>query len=145
VFREEKDYFEPFVEGEMADFLAYVDHKAALGVWGDDPEIQVCWCNLLLTRTRVVNLNDAPRFMSSSSKTNRPCANCTIGLLKFGALIRQLGRGSSAPFTRVCHLRLRGPPCGLVTTAGATMTQWWVVTTHFTFFGLIRALQKTFA
>jgi OTU domain-containing protein 5 len=40
-FREEKEYFEPFVEGEMADFLAYVDHKSGPGVWGDDPEIQV--------------------------------------------------------------------------------------------------------
>lgn len=58
MFREEKDYFEPFVEGEMADFLAYVDHKSGLGVWGDDPEIQVCWCTSFSSLVRDLQLNE---------------------------------------------------------------------------------------
>jgi OTU domain-containing protein 5 len=36
----ERIYFEPFVEGDMADFFAYLEQKRQLGVWGDDPEIQ---------------------------------------------------------------------------------------------------------
>ena len=36
----ERAYFEPFVEGNMTNFLSYVDHKRQSGVWGDDPEIQ---------------------------------------------------------------------------------------------------------
>ncbi|CCI44709.1 unnamed protein product [Albugo candida] len=36
----EKDYFEPYVVGNMDDFLRYLEHKRKNGVWGDDPEIQ---------------------------------------------------------------------------------------------------------
>ncbi|KAJ0411189.1 hypothetical protein ATCC90586_008905 [Pythium insidiosum] len=36
----EKEYFEPYVVGDMADFLRYLAHKRRDGVWGDDPEIQ---------------------------------------------------------------------------------------------------------
>ncbi|KAH9105246.1 hypothetical protein LEN26_014838 [Aphanomyces euteiches] len=36
----EKEYFEPFVVGDMAAFLRYVNHKRHDAVWGDDPELQ---------------------------------------------------------------------------------------------------------
>lgn len=36
----EKHYFEPYVEGNMEDFLAYLNHKRQNGTWGDDPEVQ---------------------------------------------------------------------------------------------------------
>nr|CCA27095.1 conserved hypothetical protein [Albugo laibachii Nc14] len=36
----ERDYFEPYVVGNMDDFLRYLKHKRKNGVWGDDPEIQ---------------------------------------------------------------------------------------------------------
>lgn len=36
----EKEYFEPYVVGDMAAFLRYLAHKRRNGVWGDDPEIQ---------------------------------------------------------------------------------------------------------
>ncbi|TMW63538.1 hypothetical protein Poli38472_002479 [Pythium oligandrum] len=36
----EKEYFEPYVVGDMSDFLRYLEHKRRDGVWGDDPEIQ---------------------------------------------------------------------------------------------------------
>jgi OTU domain-containing protein 5 len=41
----EKEYFKPFVEGNMSDYVAYLNHKSQPGVWGDDPEIQAC-CEL---------------------------------------------------------------------------------------------------
>jgi len=36
----ERLYFEPYVEGDMAAFMTYLQHKRQLGVWGDDPELQ---------------------------------------------------------------------------------------------------------
>jgi OTU domain-containing protein 5 len=36
----EKEYFEPYVVGDMTDFMRYVQYKRQDGVWGDDPEIQ---------------------------------------------------------------------------------------------------------
>lgn len=36
----EKEYFEPYVVGDMSDYLRYLEHKRRDGVWGDDPEIQ---------------------------------------------------------------------------------------------------------
>lgn len=36
----EKEYFEPYVVGDMSAFLRYLQHKRRDGVWGDDPEIQ---------------------------------------------------------------------------------------------------------
>lgn len=36
----EKEYFEPYVVGDMAAFLRYLNHKRRPGVWGDDPELQ---------------------------------------------------------------------------------------------------------
>jgi OTU domain-containing protein 5 len=41
----EAAYFEPFVEGGIDEFAAYLAHKRTSGVWGDDPEIQAC-CEL---------------------------------------------------------------------------------------------------
>lgn len=37
---QERDYFEPYVEGDMNDFLAYINRKRQNAVWGDDPEVQ---------------------------------------------------------------------------------------------------------
>lgn len=36
----EKEYFEPYVVGDMTAFMRYLRHKRRDGVWGDDPEIQ---------------------------------------------------------------------------------------------------------
>eukprot|EP00644_Phytophthora_capsici_P014955 jgi/Phyca11/577359/estExt2_Genewise1.C_PHYCAscaffold_1090016 len=36
----EKEYFEPYVVGDMAAFMRYLRHKRRDGVWGDDPELQ---------------------------------------------------------------------------------------------------------
>lgn len=36
----EKEYFEPYVVGDMAAFLRYLNYKRRAGVWGDDPELQ---------------------------------------------------------------------------------------------------------
>ncbi|KAK1930927.1 OTU domain-containing protein 5-A [Phytophthora citrophthora] len=36
----EKEYFEPYVVGDMAAFMRYLRHKRCDGVWGDDPELQ---------------------------------------------------------------------------------------------------------
>ncbi|CAI5741146.1 unnamed protein product [Peronospora destructor] len=36
----EKEYFEPYVVGNMAAFMRYLRHKRRDGVWGDDPELQ---------------------------------------------------------------------------------------------------------
>lgn len=36
----ERAFFEPYVEGNMDDFLAYVAAKRQNAVWGDDPEVQ---------------------------------------------------------------------------------------------------------
>lgn len=36
----EKEYFEPYVIGDMAAFERYLTRKRRLGVWGDDPELQ---------------------------------------------------------------------------------------------------------
>lgn len=36
----EKEYFEPYVLGDMAAFMRYLRHKRRDGVWGDDPELQ---------------------------------------------------------------------------------------------------------
>ncbi|KAI9922385.1 hypothetical protein PsorP6_002454 [Peronosclerospora sorghi] len=36
----EKEYFEPYVVGDMAAFLRYLNYKRRDGVWGDDPELQ---------------------------------------------------------------------------------------------------------
>ncbi|KAF0700298.1 Aste57867_9176 [Aphanomyces stellatus] len=36
----EKEYFEPFIVGDMPAFLRYVAHKRQDAVWGDDPELQ---------------------------------------------------------------------------------------------------------
>jgi OTU domain-containing protein 5 len=36
----ERKYFEPYVEGDMDDFVRYLDTKRRDGVWGDDPEVQ---------------------------------------------------------------------------------------------------------
>uniref|UniRef100_M4B3T6 ubiquitinyl hydrolase 1 n=1 Tax=Hyaloperonospora arabidopsidis (strain Emoy2) TaxID=559515 RepID=M4B3T6_HYAAE len=36
----EKEYFEPYVVGDMAAFMRYLHHKRCDGVWGDDPELQ---------------------------------------------------------------------------------------------------------
>lgn len=36
----EKEYFEPYVVGDMAAFLRYLNYKRRHGVWGDDPELQ---------------------------------------------------------------------------------------------------------
>lgn len=37
----ERDFFEPFIEGDPKDFDQYVAMKRKCAVWGDDPEIQV--------------------------------------------------------------------------------------------------------
>lgn len=36
----EAHFFEPYVEGDMAAFLRYLDVKRQNAVWGDDPEVQ---------------------------------------------------------------------------------------------------------
>uniref|UniRef100_K3WER0 ubiquitinyl hydrolase 1 n=1 Tax=Globisporangium ultimum (strain ATCC 200006 / CBS 805.95 / DAOM BR144) TaxID=431595 RepID=K3WER0_GLOUD len=36
----EKEYFEPYVVGDMEAFLRYLNYKRRQGVWGDDPELQ---------------------------------------------------------------------------------------------------------
>ncbi|KAF4131928.1 OTU-like cysteine protease domain-containing protein [Phytophthora infestans] len=36
----EKEYFEPYVVGDMAAFMRYLHYKRRDGVWGDDPELQ---------------------------------------------------------------------------------------------------------
>lgn len=36
----EAHFFEPYVEGDMAAFLRYLDVKRHNAVWGDDPEVQ---------------------------------------------------------------------------------------------------------
>ncbi|GMF40158.1 unnamed protein product [Phytophthora fragariaefolia] len=36
----EKEYFEPYVVGDMAAFMRYLNYKRRDGVWGDDPELQ---------------------------------------------------------------------------------------------------------
>lgn len=36
----EASFFEPYVEGDMATFLRYLDVKRQNAVWGDDPEVQ---------------------------------------------------------------------------------------------------------
>lgn len=36
----EKEYFEPYVVGDMAAFERYLSYKRRTGVWGDDPELQ---------------------------------------------------------------------------------------------------------
>ncbi|KAF1774832.1 Nucleophile aminohydrolase [Phytophthora cactorum] len=36
----EKEYFEPYVVGDMAAFMRYLSYKRRDGVWGDDPELQ---------------------------------------------------------------------------------------------------------
>lgn len=36
----EANFFEPYVEGDMAAFLRYLDVKRRNAVWGDDPEVQ---------------------------------------------------------------------------------------------------------
>ncbi|GMF13133.1 unnamed protein product [Phytophthora lilii] len=36
----EKEYFEPYVVGDMAAFMRYLRYKRRDGVWGDDPELQ---------------------------------------------------------------------------------------------------------
>lgn len=36
----EKEYFEPYVVGDMAAFERYLAHKRRPGIWGDDPELQ---------------------------------------------------------------------------------------------------------
>ena len=36
----ERQYFEPYVVGDMADFLRYLELKRRDGIWGDDPEVQ---------------------------------------------------------------------------------------------------------
>jgi OTU domain-containing protein 5 len=36
----ERHFFEPYVEGNMDDFLKYVAMKRRNAVWGDDPEVQ---------------------------------------------------------------------------------------------------------
>ena len=36
----ERAFFEPYVEGNMDDFLKYVAFKRRNAVWGDDPEVQ---------------------------------------------------------------------------------------------------------
>mmetsp|Transcript_8068 Transcript_8068/g.10706 ORF Transcript_8068/g.10706 Transcript_8068/m.10706 type:complete len:624 (+) Transcript_8068:104-1975(+) len=37
---EEADYFEPYVEGGMDEYLRYIEIKRRNGIWGDDPEVQ---------------------------------------------------------------------------------------------------------
>lgn len=39
-FQSEAHFFEPYVEGDMAAFLRYLDVKRRNAVWGDDPEVQ---------------------------------------------------------------------------------------------------------
>ncbi|CAN0425152.1 unnamed protein product, partial [Ectocarpus sp. 13 AM-2016] len=36
----EAHFFEPYVEGDMAAFLRYLEVKRQNAVWGDDPEVQ---------------------------------------------------------------------------------------------------------
>ncbi|KAE9346955.1 hypothetical protein PR003_g7171 [Phytophthora rubi] len=36
----EKEYFEPYVVGDMVAFMQYLRYKRRDGVWGDDPELQ---------------------------------------------------------------------------------------------------------
>jgi OTU domain-containing protein 5 len=36
----EKEYFQPFVIGDMTHFIRYLNHKRQNGIWGDDPELQ---------------------------------------------------------------------------------------------------------
>ncbi len=63
----EKEWFQSFVVGSMADFMAYIDEKRRDHVWGDDPEIQVCCAtasmhavhSLLMTRTGAVTASCA--------------------------------------------------------------------------------------
>lgn len=53
----ERQYFEPYVEGDMADFLRYLEVKRRDGVWGDDPEVQAI-CELY-DRPAVIWVYDA--------------------------------------------------------------------------------------
>lgn len=40
LLQSEASFFEPYVEGDMAAFLRYLDIKRRNAVWGDDPEVQ---------------------------------------------------------------------------------------------------------
>lgn len=40
LLKSEAHFFEPYVEGDMAAFLRYLDFKRQNAVWGDDPEVQ---------------------------------------------------------------------------------------------------------
>lgn len=40
LYQSEANFFEPYVEGDMAAFLRYLDVKRRNAVWGDDPEVQ---------------------------------------------------------------------------------------------------------
>lgn len=40
LLQSEAHFFEPYVEGDMAAFLRYLDVKRQNAVWGDDPEVQ---------------------------------------------------------------------------------------------------------
>lgn len=53
----ERRYFEPYVEGDMDDFLRYLDVKRRDGTWGDDPEVQAI-CELY-DRPAVIWVYDA--------------------------------------------------------------------------------------
>ncbi|GAB9474936.1 hypothetical protein Gpo141_00012048 [Globisporangium polare] len=74
----EKEYFEPYVVGDMAAFLRYLNYKRRPGVWGDDPELQAM-CELYDRPAEVYAYDAADGFRklrtfheSSGVSRNRP-------------------------------------------------------------------------
>lgn len=73
----EKEYFEPYIEGNMDDFLRYIAEKRQNAVWGDDPEIQAM-CELydrpaeIYTYDRVSGARKLRTFHENSTDVQTP-------------------------------------------------------------------------
>jgi OTU domain-containing protein 5 len=83
----EKEYFEPYVVGDMAAFLRYVEHKRRDGIWGDDPEIQAM-CELYDRPAEVYAYDPTSGFRklrtfheNRSLSRTRPPIRCVLPLL----------------------------------------------------------------
>ncbi len=133
---EERAYFQPFVEGGMGDFLAYLEMKRRPGCWGDDPEIQAMSVfNLIsslyhlplpfnaLSLSLIIPLPPLPlRPLKGASSTTAPP--------NFGATTTYRAPASLRLFTspRLCRSPAGGRKSGRfasVTTAEAIMIPSW--------------------